>query len=239
MPDALKILSIDTSTRIQAIGLVHGTVQVARHHHLVPRDHSSTLLQNISTMLGQQGWSAADLDLVACGLGPGSFTGLRVGMANAKGLARAADAAIVGVSTLASIARPVAALHQGWVVSAIDARRGEVYAAVYRVGNDIEIEHVDRAWQPEALASAIEDLSAQAPVCLVGDGFRAHSLFQDLEDPQIKLLDAAWDSPSPFSTASIGRRIYQDRGGDDLVTLEPNYIRLSDAEISWQARSLS
>ncbi len=229
-----KILAVDTSTKIQVLGLTIGTAQVARVQHKVRVDHSNTLLSNINAMLSQHGLKVQDLDLVACGLGPGSFTGLRVGMANAKAIARAADAPIVGVSSLAAIARPVAALHDGTIVSGIDARRGEVFAVAF----DNEMQPLDDevAYTPDELHQMIEALAETTNVKLVGNGFRAHDSLQNWAG-NVELLDPAWDWPSPYSIAMMAKNRLEESGPDDLVSLEPNYIRPSDAEISWKKKS--
>jgi tRNA threonylcarbamoyladenosine biosynthesis protein TsaB len=184
-------------------------------------------------MLKQQNWSIDEIDLVACGLGPGSFTGLRVGLANAKALAVSAGAAISGVSTLAAIARPVTALHSGPVVAAVDARRKEVYVGVYQDGpNGFECIQGDTALGPDALLELIE--SMVDPV-LVGGGAQAYFKAGQLP-AHIRSLGSGWDSPSPYSLGTLTRARVLKEGPGDIVTLEPNYIRPSDAEANLATR---
>lgn len=225
------ILAIDTATRYQSLALVDGSDPVARRLHHIKLDHSDTLLHNISDMLDQHQVAVADLDLVAVGLGPGSFTGLRVGLANAKALARAADCAIVGVSSLAAVARPACYMHEGPVVAAIDARRGEVFTATFQ-GRGADFTRLDeeRTARPEELRSAILEYADGAHTLVVGDGVRRFpDQLATFDHARIRVLDAPWDAPSSVSIAFLGRALFDERGGDDLGLLEPNYIRPSDA----------
>ncbi len=234
MTNYTRILALDTATRIQAIALIEGDEQVARRHHTSPGNHADTLLHNINDMMQQQNWSIDDIDLVACGLGPGSFTGLRVGLANAKALAISAGAAISGVSTLAAIARPVTALHSGPVVAAVDARRKEVYVGVYQVGpGGFEAIHADTAMGPDALLDLLNSL--ENPV-IVGGGAQAYFKASQLPG-HVRALGSGWDSPSPYSIGTLTRERALSEGPGDIVTLEPNYIRPSDAEANLALRA--
>src|SRR6056297_1404685 len=132
-PDFERILAIETATSHQAVALIEGTELKEHRVQRVRYNHGSSLLQNIDHLLQAQGIEVAEIDLFAVGLGPGSFTGLRVGLATAKALARATDKPIVGVSSLAAIAEgPARANPQATVLATFDARRREVYAAAYR-----------------------------------------------------------------------------------------------------------
>lgn len=228
-----RVLAIDTSTPTQALALIEGDEQIARRHHVTRGNHADTLLHNIHDMLGQHAWKLDTIDLVACGLGPGSFTGLRVGLANAKALAFAAQASLGGVSSLAAIARPVTALHQGPVLAAVDARRLEVYAGLYIADeHGLHSLREDQALSP---AQLLEWLTETKDVVVVGGGFQAYFSAESLPK-HARLLDQAWNSPSPYSVGTMTRALVQKSGAGDLVTLEPNYIRPSDAEANLAAR---
>ncbi|MEZ4462167.1 MAG: tRNA (adenosine(37)-N6)-threonylcarbamoyltransferase complex dimerization subunit type 1 TsaB [bacterium] len=228
-----RILAIDTATGIQALALVDGDTQVARRHHTTRGNHADTLLHNIHDMLTQQRWSIEDLDLVACGLGPGSFTGLRVGLANAKALAVSAGAVVAGVSTLAAIARPVAALTSEPIVSVVDARRLEMYVGVYQM-IDGTFHNVlpDVAVGPEEFLSLLDRFPNAV---VVGSGHHPYVSTEQLPKA-VTVLHSGWDSPSPFSLATLTRAAVLTSGPPDIVALEPNYIRPSDAEANLKAR---
>ncbi len=226
------ILSIDTSTKFQSLALTDGATPLARRLHRIKLDHSDTLLQNIGDMLDQQHVRVEDLSLVAVGLGPGSFTGLRVGLANAKALARAAGAAIVGVSSLSAVARPACYMHEGPVVAAIDARRGEVYSATYQ-GRGAEFKQLaeERTTDAKSLREHVLELAKDDPVLVVGDGVRRYTdQLGAFDHSNVRVLDAPWDAPSSVSIAFLARSILESEGSSDINTLEPNYIRPSDAK---------
>lgn len=236
-PQYRRVLAIDTATRIQTLALLDGEAVLARRLHQVKFNQASTLLRNVGDMLSQHDIGPRDLDLICVGVGPGSFTSLRVGLANAKGLARAAGCAIVGVSSLEALARPACYLHEGPVVATIDARRGEVYAGVYRGrGEDFCCLVADHTATPAALQALIEERFADDAIVASGTGVRAYPELRAWQAPKVRVLDAAWDAPSSVSIALLGRARALRDGPDDLARLEPNYIRLSDAELTWKKK---
>ncbi|RKY01883.1 tRNA (adenosine(37)-N6)-threonylcarbamoyltransferase complex dimerization subunit type 1 TsaB, partial [Candidatus Poribacteria bacterium] len=126
----MRVLGIDTSTTTGSIGLIDGDKVVAEHVLDVMETHSSRLMPAIDQMLKKAGLSIWDVDLIAVSKGPGSFTGLRVGVATAKGLAYALRKPIVGVPSLDVLAFGVK-FFDGLICPLLDARRGEVYGAIY------------------------------------------------------------------------------------------------------------
>lgn len=227
-----RILAIDTSTKTQALALVEEERVMARRQTVVRTNHATSLLRNIDDMLKSIGWSGSDLTLIAVGLGPGTFTGLRVGLANAKAIARSVGAAIVGVDSMSAMARPIAALFNGTVVPITDARRGEVYLSRYRTAEGaVTLEAAPEAMVPSRARTVIEAVSG--PVVLVGSGLRAFADLQQWDRANVKVLASAWDAPSSVSIAVMARTLLEERGGDDLAALEPNYVRLSDAELNF------
>jgi len=137
------ILGLDTATPSTAVALSNG---IERRHDPAPGErpgHAAQLLVLVEEVLEGVGWDA--VTRIAVGVGPGGFTGLRIGIATARALAQARDLPLVGVSSLAALAAP----HEGPVVAVIDARRGEVFAASPGVFEPV-------ALAPEALAARIE-----------------------------------------------------------------------------------
>lgn len=224
-----RILAMDTSSRVQTLALVQGDTLLARRHHVANTNHASTLLHNISDMLSQHDMTIHDLDLIACGIGPGSFTGLRVGLANAKGIALATGAGLVGVSSLEAMARPVWSATQSTVVALADARRNEAYVATYD-SNFVQL-HDARAMSPGDAVKHIQELCSTGDVAIVGSALTVYAeAFQDI--PNVRSFGEGWDCPSPFSLALIGRAQALKTGATSWSLLEPNYIRPSDAEIT-------
>lgn len=127
----MKLLAFDTSTEMCSVAVYHGGAWLSSDTHAGNR-HSELLLPTIGALLGEAGLALADLDGIAYGMGPGSFTGLRIGCGVAQGLALGADLPVLGVATLEAMARQVDAPN---VLVGLDARMHEVYYAAYRRGS--------------------------------------------------------------------------------------------------------
>lgn len=238
----MRILALDTSTLIQSVAVVAGSQVRAEHEQAVARGHTSTLLATVDRCLAEAGAALADLELIAVGLGPGSFTGLRIGVASAKTLGFTCSIPVVGVSSLAAMAfgrdLPAGAL----AVTANDARKGELYAAVWRVGaetpegeGDPEEIVAPATFAPAALADVIAELPQ--PAVGLGNGF---GLFRDVLHLGLGRGFEPWPEeagrPRAAAVAELGRRRFEREGAAELVGLEPTYIRKSDAELNWKSK---
>jgi tRNA threonylcarbamoyladenosine biosynthesis protein TsaB len=165
----MKLLAFDTSTQWLGIACVHGARRIEREE-LAGQAHSQRLLPLIDDVLAEAEISIAELDAIAFGAGPGSFTGVRIGCGVAQGLAFGAGIPLVPVSTLEAIAESAWEAH-GWtrVVACLDARMREVYVAAYRREGDRWIVERD----PAVLRP--EDVAGTAHACNgAGDGFAAY-----------------------------------------------------------------
>ncbi|WP_087025939.1 tRNA (adenosine(37)-N6)-threonylcarbamoyltransferase complex dimerization subunit type 1 TsaB [Thaumasiovibrio subtropicus] len=144
----LKILAVDTATENCSVALRVGD-DVIHRSAIAPREHTTKILPMVDEVLAEGGLSLSQLDGLAFGRGPGSFTGVRIGIGIAQGLAFGAELPMVGVSTLAAMAQACYREHQvESVLTAIDARMGELYWAQYR--------RDDQGWQaiaPEMVAA--------------------------------------------------------------------------------------
>lgn len=127
----MKILGIDTSTDFLSMAIINENGMLVNFEYSCNRQHSSNLIPLIKEMLNKSGLSIKDLDAFAVGIGPGSFTGLRIGVSTIKGLALGCSKPVVGVPTLDVIATN-AAYFPGIICPIIDARKGKFYAALYQ-----------------------------------------------------------------------------------------------------------
>lgn len=132
----MKILGIDTTTKFLCLGIYDGA-RVYEYNLELGRKHSVLLVPTIKRVLEALGWQIGDIDYFACGLGPGSFTGIRVGLATIKGLSLSFKKPIIGISTLDILAKNATALSDASIAPAIDAKRGFIYCSIYRKKNDI------------------------------------------------------------------------------------------------------
>ena len=164
----MNILALETSARAVSVAVAEDGKILASAYQDTGLTHSRTLMPLAESLLKNVGLSARDMDAFAVAAGPGSFTGIRIGVAAAKGLAFGAERPAVGVSTLAAMARNVA-FADGLIIAAMDARHAQIYEATFRAGaGTLERLTPDRAI---ALADLADELSENAaPILVVGDG---------------------------------------------------------------------
>jgi tRNA threonylcarbamoyladenosine biosynthesis protein TsaB len=190
--------------------------------------HGAILLPLVASALEHAALDRRAIELVAVGLGPGSFTGTRIGVATAKGLSLALDRPLMGVCSLRAIAR---AAPGSWVVAATDAYKGEVYAALYERVPDGSL--IERAAPIHAAPlRAAEAMRAACPGALVacGTGVR-HHLEAFGAALGGALLPALWDAPRAAIIALEASERFAVDGPDDRAALEPLYVRASDATL--------
>jgi len=230
MAGALLTLALETATSRSAIALTRGTPaagEVLAEWSLERgRQQQRSLLGAAGALLRQSGFDWRDLGLLAVSLGPGSFTGLRIGLAAAQGLALALDLPLAGVSTLEALA--CAGADDGEVCPLLDARRGQVYTACYRLtpgGRPREL-LAPRAWAPVLLAQWLRARKSPAPLLLTGDGAEAYrDMFHDISG----LLWAAPHHARPRA-ATVGLLAAMEPGSAGGTPMVPIYLRACEAE---------
>jgi len=127
----VRILGIESSSRRGSVALLEGERVIGTLEHEQPSSHAERLLPLLEQLLAEAGWPKSSLDRLAVGVGPGSFTGLRAGIALAEGLSVGLDRPLWGVGSLLAMARGALAEHAGPCCALLDARRSELFAAVY------------------------------------------------------------------------------------------------------------
>lgn len=222
----MMLLAIDTSTLLSGVCLWRdGRVLCERRR--VVTTHSEHLLTMIDECFVDAGVAPPAIDAVACGAGPGSFTGLRIGLATAKGLCFALQKPLVMISSLAALA---ARAPDGRVCAALDAFKGEVYAAVFTVAAGVPAREGDEAVL--APASLVEKLAAAPVDVVVGSGVAKYPALAGCA----RLLDEeAGPRPSDVARLAAARAARGDY--DDLAAAAPVYIRPSEAELVKQKRA--
>jgi tRNA threonylcarbamoyladenosine biosynthesis protein TsaB len=186
--------------------------------------HSRRLVPAIDFLLTQAGKSRKDLQGLAVTIGPGFFTGLRVGLATAQGLALGLGLSVCPVSSLRLLAEGLGGW-RGRIWAVADARREMVYAAAFKSQRPgLERLQADAAMPPARLAQALEP-----PALLVGDGARLYE--QELALPQVELAPAWADLPRPGLLALLGERRLSRGGGLAPEELKARYLRPSEAEV--------
>ena len=197
----MRVLGIETATSIASVGIVDADHVAAEQTLPMRGNHARTLLPLIDEVLAAAGMGVRDLGLLAVSIGPGSFTGLRIGLSVAKGLALATGLPVSGVPTLEAYARR-AGPRPGLLCPVLDARKGEVYAAAFRWSGDEPVcVAAPVAVTPERFAASL-----RPPCTLVGDGVDAYfelwrrALGEGNAPPAEKRLVNGGDGRSDLST---------------------------------------
>jgi tRNA threonylcarbamoyladenosine biosynthesis protein TsaB len=223
----MRVLALETATLAGGVALLDGERLVAEYVLDVSITHSERLMASVDRVLADARWRPHDLQGLAVSIGPGSFTGLRIGVSTAKGLAWALDLPIAAVPTLDAMAAavPWAALP---VCPVLGARRGEVYASLYRYDGD----GLRREW--DYLAVPPEDLAARLtePTLLVGDGAPG------VDSPHGRRLAPPRRVPSPACVAVLGRERLCLGDTVGAAELAPLYLRPSQAELRRRAATI-
>lgn len=252
----MRLVAIETATELVGVALWDGGV-VSEVTHATGRLHAELLAPALEASLSQAGWTLADVDHVACDLGPGLFTGLRVGIATAKALGQGLGRPVIGCSSLDVVAADAQARLSGkgsstpWVVSVVDARRKEVFAAAYRftpsgpaqgpadVDPALVAEDRPGPLRPEELVAWLAQLVGDAPdgVVVVGDGaLRYREQVAEVDGVDLGLLGDV-TSPTPGVLAALAaRRLASGAGGVRAELIAPDYRREADATINWTQR---
>jgi tRNA threonylcarbamoyladenosine biosynthesis protein TsaB len=218
------VLGLDTATPATAVALLDSDapadVHEARHDPVAGErpGHSAQLLALAQAQLVAAGRTFADVDRIAVGLGPGGFTGLRIGVATARALAQAACAQIVGVSSLRALASGASPAEGQPVLAVIDARRGEVFAAGFR--------GAEQVLAPVAIAPADVGSVVGENWLAVGDG--AIRFRTDLEGSGC-LIPPDGSPQHRVSAGAICRLSLEAREGTPLELIVPDYLRPPDA----------
>jgi tRNA threonylcarbamoyladenosine biosynthesis protein TsaB len=228
---AMNVLAVDTSSHVGTVAVLSGGVLLAELHARVRATHGESLLQYVAHVLDAAGLPLDAIDLFAVGLGPGSFTGVRIGLATAKGLALAEQKPIVGVGSLAVLAC-AAALPDATVAVALDAYKTEVYGAAYRLVDGALSECVAPFHAPpHEAARLLAAARGQGTLTLVGNATaRYGDAFTGGLGPHVQ-LGPVFDTPRAAFLAHEAERVYTLGGGHDLAALEPSYVRPSDAKL--------
>jgi tRNA threonylcarbamoyladenosine biosynthesis protein TsaB len=217
----VRALAVDTSTDFAGVVLWQDGSCVARTSGSEPARHAESLVSLIDGALATVGWKKMQLDLIACCIGPGSFTGVRAGLATAKGIALGLDRPIVGVGSLEAMAA-AAGPEAGLTVPLLDARKGELFWAAYADGKLVDGPgHVTIL----ELATVLRRFVGRDPLVVGAVGSRL-----DLAGARL-LRTPATDLPDAAVVARLGLEKLAHGKVDDLHALEPLYVRPPD--ITW------
>ncbi len=224
----MLILAFETTAKAGSVALLDQTRLLGESYQNTGLTHSQTLMVMAEDLLKQCGKTMADVTAVAVAEGPGSFTGVRIGVAAAKGLSWGGEKPCYGVSTLESMALTLG-IWQGYVCPVMDARRSQVYNALFYVNRGVpERVAEDRAIALSDLAEELKSL--QEPIFLVGDGSTlTYNTLKDVVPNLILPPEHRMHQRASGVALAAAKKIAAGETGDGAA-LTPNYLRLSQAE---------
>ncbi len=243
----MRVMALDTTVRggsVALVALADGQYLVDERPGDSLRSHAERLPAEIATVIESHGLAWADIDLFAVASGPGSFTGLRIGIATIQGLALAAHRRMVAVSALEALAQHASQIVEcGQTIAAwMDARRGDVFASLYRVTSAsvfdaerlVELDPPTVA-SPTATLERIAERLGDAPVLFIGDGA---TLYSANIERDWRSLTGTW--PQPLLAGAIGRMALARATRGDTIhpsAVSPLYVRRPDAEVDRERRA--
>lgn len=220
------VLAADTATSINSVAVCDGGDILAETVVRCGRSHAERLLDTVTWVLGEAGLTLGDVGALAVSAGPGSFTGLRVGIAAWKGLALGKGLPLVGVPTLGALSR-VAEPVGGVICPLLDARMGEVFAAAYRYDAGRREMVVNECAVPvEEFAEKL----GEKPVTLFGDGVGAYRERIAACLPAAHVLPESFWAPRASAVAAEAREMLRVGCSSDAASVTPKYLRKSQAE---------
>ena len=219
-------LGIDTTAGSASVALLSEETLLSEYTLNSGNTHSQTLLPMIEHMFDRVGKTPRDIDLYACAVGPGSFTGVRIGAATVQGLASPWNTPCVPVSALAALAQNLAIV-RGRICPVMNARRRQVYTALFESDGTgvLHRTHPDAALSLAELEQLLRE--ANTPVYFVGDGYDLTEPFRQTHTPERLRYQSA------VSVALCGQRIYlaaEDKTAFSAAALLPTYLRKPQAE---------
>lgn len=229
------VLGIETATRVAGAAVVSEERLIAERFVNNRKTHSQNLLPMIRQVLEDAGITPRELGGIAVSGGPGSFTGLRIGMAAAKSMAQVLGIPVAGVPTLEALAWNVAGV-EGLICPILDARKQEVYTCLYETRNGVPMPVTEpKAASLTELTGLLKSLDR--PVTLLGDGVPVYGgeIYQAV-GKRIKAAAGINLFSRAAGVAELGRRMIEAGRTGDTLTLQPVYIRRPEAEVTWDLK---
>ena len=230
----MKILAIDTSSKICSVSILEDKNVIIEKHNNDEKTHSQKLMPMIDESFKTSNLTLDDIDLLACSQGPGSFTGIRIGISTVKAFADVKHIPIIGVTSLESLAYNIKS--KGLIASLIDAKHDNVYFALYSLNEDgysLVLEPIS-----DDITSVINILKQYSDrLTFVGDGAVAH---RELLTKEFENCNFASDAENEQTSISIGVSAYEKYNSSNytpVYTLSPIYLKKSQAEINLENRN--
>jgi tRNA threonylcarbamoyladenosine biosynthesis protein TsaB len=232
-PDLPRVLAFDTSSQVTSVAVCHGAQLLAADHAHTEARHAEVLLPKIQRCLTEAGLELSDVDVIGVGAGPGSFTGVRVGVSTAKGLGLALQRPVIAIGSLEALAYDaLPTLSSPWVAACLDAYKGELFAALYeRSGAGLRLALAPFHGAPRSVGEQLTAAVCGSELALIGAGVaRYPALFEGLPGP-VQRFETQWSEPSARSVAVLAAAAFARGEILPLGQVAPVYLRGSDAQL--------
>ncbi|MEH7226640.1 tRNA (adenosine(37)-N6)-threonylcarbamoyltransferase complex dimerization subunit type 1 TsaB [Bacillus sp. JJ1566] len=224
----MKVLAIDTSNYVLGVAIVDEETVIGEVITNLPKNHSVRVMPTIEQLMKECGINPKELEKIVVAMGPGSYTGVRIGVTIAKTLAWSLQVPLVGVSSLEVVAAN-GRYFNGFISPLFDARRGQVYTGLYQYeGKTLNCIEEDKII---LLSDWLEELKKkETPVLFIGNDLVIHKEQIETDSNQFAYVAPYTDwNPRPSELAELGSK----KEPVDVHTFVPNYIRLAEAEANW------
>ncbi len=232
----MRLLAIDTSNLVLSVAVVDESRLLGEWTTNLKKNHSVRLMDSISRLLDELEMFPEELDGIAVAHGPGSYTGVRIGVATAKSMAWALNKPVVGVSSLEAVATNALG-YSGGIVPLFDARRGQVYTACYRSQGMDRLEEVlfERIVLLRDWLFMVAEAHAGEAVLFLGDDAAIHrSAIEQVLGAQARFAPAAFNHPRAAHIGWIGMKRLAEAGSPHALV--PEYLQVAEAEAKWLAK---
>ena len=225
----MKILAIDTSSKICSVSILEDKNIIIEKHNDDEKTHSQKLMPLIDELFKESNLSLDNIDLLACSQGPGSFTGIRIGISTAKAFADVKNIPIIGVTSLESLAYNID--NSGLIATLIDAKHDNVYFALYELKDNKYTTIINPI--SDSISNVIQMLrNYNSTITFVGDGSEVH---KDLLSNEFNNYVFASSEQNIQTSISIGKSAFDKYSADDyqpVYSVSPIYLKKSQAEIN-------
>lgn len=242
----MKLLVIDTSTAEMSIALMEGNTLLAERNETVDRNHSNKLIPAIHELISSQGISMKDIEGIAVGRGPGSYTGVRIGVTAAKTFAWSLRIPLIGVSSLEALAYGAAdrKSDKHWIIPMMDARRSQVYTGLYETADsDWSCQIKDRIrlaedWVDQLIVhdEALDRGERPQRITFVGETSGVSDQLQKLSDLWPEKVDVREAQMRAFHLGQLALQRWMKGEQEDVHHFVPNYTQLAEAESNLLAK---
>jgi tRNA threonylcarbamoyladenosine biosynthesis protein TsaB len=231
----MKILVIDTSNWPLGVAVIVDGVVLGEVNTYLTKNHSLRLMPAVEQLLAQLDMKPKDLDGIGVAHGPGSYTGVRIGVTTAKTLAWTLQVPLLGVSSLQVIAQNRAQF-EGVIIPIIDARRGQVYRGTYQWNEDRQIAIQIEADRLQLVSELIEELqNDKRSLLFIGEGVKQHrNTLEEGLGEQAKFAREIDLSPRASQLGNLTWTLWDERVVD-IHLFQPEYLQLAEAEAKWRA----